>query len=899
MNEEVICPNCFEERENVPLCPRCRFDESKRSGSLFLPYRTVLNDQYLLGRELGKPGGFGIAYLAKDMLLDNLVAIKEFIPSSIAGRGEDRINIALHSKDNEKTFKYGLEKFLEEGRALAKFDHYNVVRIKTYFEANGTGYLVMDYHHGIPLSEYVRRNTGRKLTERQTVELMIPILDGLAEVHKKKFLHRDIKPQNIFITEDKRPILLDFGAARHALGQMSVDLSVVLTPGFAPFEQYHRKGKHGPWTDIYACAATAYYMLTGRRPQDAMEREAGDDLIAPNRLVPDLSTVISNALMKGLERIPTNRPQSVIEFKEMLTGKKPAAAPLQVAGGPALGAAQAERPAEMQSTSYSGPTVTVSKLGEADHQSINEAIKAAKAGTRIYVSPGFYSEDIIIDKPVEIVGVGPVKEITIEGLPCLLMKTDYSKVRGLTLMGRSGPDDKAYSAVEIPMGRLVLENCDITSNSIGCISVHGHKTTPVIKRCKIRDGKHVGIWVTDGGEATIEECDIHQNELAGIAIKSGGNPTVRRCVLRNGKKGGFWIHDGGRGVIEDCDIHNNLLAGIAITNGASPIVRRCKIRGGKRSGVFVYENGKGLLEECDIYGNSLEGVEIKTGGNPTLKRCRIFNSKKSGILVYDNGTGTINGCEIFDNGGPGADIKNGGNPTLTNCKIYDGKQIGVWVHAGGGGTIEKCDVYHNNLTGVAITKGGNPTVRKCKIRNGKQTGLVVWKGGGIVEECDIAANAKSNVEFTRGSRTVIKRSKVYDGKEAGVLFQENGEGTLEQCDVYANALEGIRVKEGANPVIENCKVHDGMQAGILFEERAAGTVKQCEIYANGRHGVEIKNEANPTITNCRINKNEPAGIKVHKKGLGTVEDCDLTGNVKGAFDTGFFTKIIKKNNKER
>ncbi|MFQ5431113.1 MAG: right-handed parallel beta-helix repeat-containing protein [Nitrospinota bacterium] len=895
MKKKTICPNCFEQKGDEPLCRGCGFDETKRGGSLFLPYRTILNEQYILGKELGKPGGFGIVYLAKHLLLENLVAIKEFIPSSIAGRGTDGISIALHSQDYEENFTNGLRKFLEEGRILEQLDHQNVVRVKTLFKANGTGYLVMNYLQGVSLSEHVKGNGG-KISERETLTLLKLILDGLEEVHKKKLLHRDIKPQNIYVTENKRPILLDFGAARDALEN---DLSVILTPGFAPFEQYDRKGVQGPWTDIYATAATAYYMVTGKRPQDAVERNVKDELVSPDKLTPGLSPIFCNALMKALEKEPSSRPQNISEFRDMLTGKNPAAAPVGTAGGPVSQADMNPDAVDTPTTSHSGPTLTVSKLGEADHRSINEAVEAAKPGTRIYISPGFYSEDVVISKPVEIVGAGPVKDITVEGLPCILMDTDYSKVRGLTLLGRSGPEDKAYSAVEIPKGRLVLENCDITSNSIGCVSVHGAKTTPIIKRCKIRDGKHVGIWVTDGGDATIEECDIQRNELAGIAIRSGGNPKIRRCVLRNGKKGGLWIHDDGEGIIEDCDIHNNALGGIAITKGASPTIRRCKVRGGRRSGIFIYDNGMGLLEECNIYGNALEGIEIKTGGDPVIKNCKIHDSKNSGVMVYEKGRGTIEGCEIFKNGGANVDIKDGGNPIVKNCKIHNGKQIGIWAHTGGTGIIEKCDVYENGLTGVAITKGGKPIIRKCKIRNGRQIGVVIWKGSGLVEECDISANAKSNVEFTQGSRASVKKCRIYDGKEEGIIFQENGEGIVEICDIFQNSLDGIRVREGADPIIEQCRIHDGKQSGIHFEKKAAGMVKECEIFSNAQNGVEISDDAAPSVTSCRINKNSFAGIKVHKKGIGTVENCDLAGNGKGAFDAGFFAKIERKNNREK
>ena len=207
-----------------------------------------------------------------------------------------------------------------EARTLARFDHPNVVRTRSFFEQNGTAYLVMDYLQGVNLTEYLASKGGR-LTEQQAAEIMLPILDGLQEVHAKGFLHRDIKPQNIYITTIGRPILLDFGAARQAMGERSRSLSVVLTQGFAPYEQYHRRGEQGPWTDIYAVSATYYYLLSGQAPPDAAERVAIDELKPIDAVVPGISANLSAAIMQGLSLEAGLRPQDVFMFRDMLAGK--------------------------------------------------------------------------------------------------------------------------------------------------------------------------------------------------------------------------------------------------------------------------------------------------------------------------------------------------------------------------------------------------------------------------------------------------------------------------------------------------------------------------------------------------------------------------------------------------
>ena len=216
-----------------------------------------------------------MTYLGWDRKLQAQVAIKEFFPRDLAGRNGDRTTVVPHDKHDAELFSYGLERFVQEARTLAQFDHPNVVRVRTFFEENGTAYLVMNYYDGISLSQYLEDNGGR-LEEKLAIAIMMPIIDGIRAVHEKGFLHRDIKPNNIYLTQGGLPILLDFGAARFAIGQRTKSLSIVLTPGYAPFEQYQKKGKHGPWTDVYSAAATLYHMVTGEVPLESPDRVMED-----------------------------------------------------------------------------------------------------------------------------------------------------------------------------------------------------------------------------------------------------------------------------------------------------------------------------------------------------------------------------------------------------------------------------------------------------------------------------------------------------------------------------------------------------------------------------------------------------------------------------------------------
>jgi serine/threonine protein kinase len=217
-------------------------------------------------------GGFGITYKGYDHSLHCDVAIKEYLPHGLALRTHDGTTVIAKSDNDKKYYEFGLQRFLEEARILAKFKERSIVRVSRFLEANGTGYLVMDYEDGESLSEMLRR-VGR-LEEAEIRAIALPILHGLRAVHAKDFLHRDIKPGNIFLRRDGSPVLLDFGAARQALTEHTRTLTGIVTPGYGPLEQYGVRGKQGPWTDLYALGATLYHCIAGKAPPEAPDRVA-------------------------------------------------------------------------------------------------------------------------------------------------------------------------------------------------------------------------------------------------------------------------------------------------------------------------------------------------------------------------------------------------------------------------------------------------------------------------------------------------------------------------------------------------------------------------------------------------------------------------------------------------
>lgn len=282
---------------------------------LALRPKTILAGCYIIEQVLGQ-GGFGITYRAVDHKTKKMVAIKEYFPDSLAYR--DGLKVISFTGDRRENYEYGKKNFLQEAKTLAEFiGDPNIVRVHSYFEENNTAYFVMDYVEGKCLSDYVKQKNG-KISFEETEDILFPIMDALASVHSKGIIHRDVTPDNIFIRNDGRSILIDFGAARYSLGDKSKSLDVILKHGFAPMEQYTRRGRQGAFTDIYSLAATFYYCIVGTRPPDSIERIVNDELVLPSSAGLDIPKGSEAVILKAMSVRSFERYQTMDEFKNEL-----------------------------------------------------------------------------------------------------------------------------------------------------------------------------------------------------------------------------------------------------------------------------------------------------------------------------------------------------------------------------------------------------------------------------------------------------------------------------------------------------------------------------------------------------------------------------------------------------
>ena len=273
-------------------------------------------DEYRIECLIGS-GGFGLTYSAIDENLDLRVAIKEYLPRAFAMRGAD-YRVAATTAEEEAVFRWGLERFLDEARMLARFDHPNIVKVKRFLEANGTGYIVMEYLDGEPLSGVLKRQT--MLSEAEIRERVLPLTNGLAEIHAAGLLHRDIKPDNIMVRADGIPVLIDFGSARQAVNAKSRKLTAVVTDGYAPIEQYSSEvGSQSEAADIYGLGAVLYRCVGGVKPRNALDR-AMDDQLAPTAEAADgsYSEGLLTAIDAALAFRAVDRPCDIAAFLELV-----------------------------------------------------------------------------------------------------------------------------------------------------------------------------------------------------------------------------------------------------------------------------------------------------------------------------------------------------------------------------------------------------------------------------------------------------------------------------------------------------------------------------------------------------------------------------------------------------
>lgn len=322
----IRCLNCMRNYdEEFEVCPHCGFIRgTKPKEPYHLQPGMILAGKYVVGTVIGF-GGFGVIYRAWDQNLETVVAVKEYYPTTFLSRitGEKQVNV--YDKKSQQAFDKGKREFMEEARNMAKFNsHPNIVHVYDFFEENGTAYFVMEYLDGCNLKTFMQtsRKRGTPVSVDTALEITQAVLSALKETHAAGIIHRDIKPGNIFICKNGTIKLIDFGAARFSDSESEKTRTIIITPGYAPAEQYQTKSRQGAFTDIYAVAAVLYELLTGIKPDESINRKIEDLVEEPRVLNPQVPQHISNAVMRAMAIQPEIRFQNVEQFSKALRSRK-------------------------------------------------------------------------------------------------------------------------------------------------------------------------------------------------------------------------------------------------------------------------------------------------------------------------------------------------------------------------------------------------------------------------------------------------------------------------------------------------------------------------------------------------------------------------------------------------
>jgi len=361
-------------------------------------------------------------------------------------------------------------------------------------------------------------------------------------------------------------------------------------------------------------------------------------------------------------------------------------------------------------------TVIVSANGNGDFARIGEALRNVAPNTRLIIRPGLYNESLVVDKNVEIIGDGKPEEIKIVAAnsSCLQMQSEKAIVRGLTLRGNGARTGRAFFAVDVPHGALILENCDISSDTLSCVAIHGANANPFLKNCSIHDGADSGIYIFDNARARIENCDVYHNANANIAIKQGAHPTVKNCRVFEGNNGGVVVwQNGAAGEIENCEIFGHRLANVSVSDSANPSFRSCKIFGGRDTGVFVHQGGYGKFEDCAVHDNQKAEVVIIEKSNSALRRCAIYNGANSGVFVDKEAHALVESCNIYDNAEAGVSVKGESVAAVRCCNIHRNGTVAMRVKEKSAASVEGCDLRGNRIAtwetehGVVVERKNN------------------------------------------------------------------------------------------------------------------------------------------------------------------------------------------------
>ena len=641
---------------------------------------TVLRQFEVLG-VIGQ-GGFALTYLGADTSLEREVVIKEYFPSALAHRDRDGQTV---SPRLEAEYLQGLDVFFQETQALSQLQHPHIVDVLGVFQANDTAYMVMPYYAGEDLEAWLRAQAG-PLRPHEAIALVRPLLEALEYVHGEGLIHRDVKPANILLAQRgsrRYLVLLDFGGARQFVADVTQTFDQILSPGYAPFEQYLRDGTQGPWTDVYACGALLYRMTVGERPPDAAERKSGHALDLSS-LPPPFAAVLDKALAEA----PDERYQDIGELEralEPLAGVTTPAAGGGVAPGPAVPAGAAVDgapavPGSVQAPDAGArrgapwPLLLVLALAAvagvvwwqffrppvhavATVADLERLVRSARAGSVIEIAgEHVLSATLTIDRPLTLRGVGagpPLLRIT-GGRPLLRFTGDGTlQLEGLRL---------AYEAiggangVEVERGALIMTSTTLTSVMPDLAPEsgeggHGVRLHPPVASARLVDVRlldHLGAGLTASGSTALEvERSVLAGNLYGMYLSGAVQATFVANQFVENVRHGLELRDDASVELEgDRVVANGAFALFA--RGRSTVRASELLVEGNHEGMVAEDQANLSLSDSTLRRNTVTGAHYR-GSATGIVSGNVFDANVVGLVAQEEASPVVTGNHFSHN----------------------------------------------------------------------------------------------------------------------------------------------------------------------------------------------------------------------------------------------------------
>lgn len=487
------CPGCMEPSQENP-CSRCGFDSRSPSGMEYaLPLNTILAGKYVVGRVLGQ-GGFGITYIGWDLALERKVAIKEYYPSGQVSRTQGTRSLTWYTTEQASVArKSGMEMFLKEARKMVKVDNIpGVVRVLELFQENGTAYIVMEFVEGETLKARLQK-TG-PLSWSQAKTIFEPVVHAMSKVHRAGLVHRDLSPDNLMLTADGSVKVLDLGAAKDLNVNSGASSMQVAKSGFSPLEQYIQRGNSGPWTDVYAIAATIYYTLTGKLPPNAVDRLDHDTLSWSEPGLTALSPAALAALEHAMEVQISDRIQTMDELEQRLfSGPIPQAAPIQEKPPEVAAMRKTYAPFHIAAMILTGIFLVAALLVES---AVPANIRGSSSG--YHYSNSYWGIQCTLGSDWDL--LSDEKILKINGLNANASVAEYEKAMNSASEGMIDmlATDDTGSLLQVHLGRITLQESFFSETVL------------------LNEGKDSLLKsLTDSRKVTIQTSDISEISLAG------------------------------------------------------------------------------------------------------------------------------------------------------------------------------------------------------------------------------------------------------------------------------------------------------------------------------------------------------------------------------------------------